>query len=77
MKINELDVVLLKSNEEATIIEKFDNKSFLIEIYNDGIFSLRDISIDEIKQIILQKTPFLANFTGEKIKKNKKRVFLR
>lgn len=55
MKINELDVVLLKSNEEATIIEKFDNKSFLIEIYNDGIFSLRNISIDEIKQILWKR----------------------
>ena len=35
--------------------EKFDNKSFLIEIYNDGIFSLRNISIDEIKQIIWKR----------------------
>lgn len=55
MKINELDVVLLKSNEEATILEKFDDRNFLIEIYIDGIFSLRDITIDEIKQIIWTK----------------------
>ena len=34
MKINELDVVLLKSNEEATIIEKFDNVK--IDIEQDG-----------------------------------------
>ena len=57
MKINELDVVLLKSNEEATILEKFDDRNFLIEIYIDGIFSLRDITIDEIKQIIWTKQP--------------------
>lgn len=55
MKINKLDVVLLKSNEEATILENFDDKNFLTEIYNDGIFSLRDITIDEIKQIIWTK----------------------
>ena len=55
MKINELDVVLLKSSEEATILEKFDDKNFLIEICSDGIFSLRDITIDEIKQIIWTK----------------------
>lgn len=51
MKINELDIVLLKSNEEATILENFDDKNFLIEIYTDGIFTLRDITIDEIKHI--------------------------
>ena len=34
MKINELDVVLLKSNEEATIIEKFDNLFLTSLIYS-------------------------------------------
>ena len=29
MKINELDVVLLKSNEEATILEKFDDRKII------------------------------------------------
>lgn len=57
MKINELDVVLLKSNEEATILENFDDKNFLVEIYKDDISSLRDITIDEIKQIVWSKSP--------------------
>jgi len=55
MKINELDVVLLKSNEEATILENFGDKNFLVEIYKDDISSLRDITIDEIKQIVWSK----------------------
>lgn len=56
MKINELDVVLLKSNEEATILENFCDKNFLVEIYKDDISSLRDITIDEIKQIVWSKS---------------------
>ena len=57
MKINELDVVLLKSNEKATILENFGDKNFLVEIYKDDISSLRDIAIDEIKQIVWSKSP--------------------
>ncbi len=52
MKINELDVVLLKSNEEATILENFGDKNFLIEICKDDISFVRDITIDEIKQVV-------------------------
>ena len=38
--------LIIMSEKLRLAIEKFDNKSFLIEIYNDGIFSLRNIFSD-------------------------------
>lgn len=52
MKINVLDVVLLVTNEKATVIEKFNEENFLVEIYKDDKFSLKDIKLEDVKKII-------------------------
>lgn len=52
MNINVLDVVLLVTNEKATVIEKFNEENFLVEIYKDDKFSLKDIKLEDVKKII-------------------------
>ena len=52
MKVNVLDIVLLKTNEEATVIEKFSEENYLVEIYKDDKFSLKDVRFDDIQKIV-------------------------
>ena len=43
--IEVFDVVLLNTNEQATVLENFGDKNFLVEVYTDGKFVLKDINI--------------------------------
>lgn len=55
--IHELDVVILKSGNSATILECYDNGSaFLAEIFDDNnrTIDVRLIYPDEISEIIYQ-----------------------
>ena len=52
MTVNVLDVVLLVTNEKATVIEKFNEENFLVEIYRDNKFSLKDVKLEDVKKII-------------------------
>jgi hypothetical protein len=49
MEIREYDVVLLKSGEEGTILEIFNQEDFLIELINN---EQKDINISEIEKVL-------------------------
>ena len=49
MEIREYDVVLLKSGEEGTILEIFNQEEFLIELINN---EQKDINISEIEKVL-------------------------
>ena len=50
--IKVFDVVLLNTNEQATVLEKFDDKNFLVEVYTDGKFVLKNINSFEIQKVL-------------------------
>lgn len=50
--IEVFDVVLLNTNEQATVLENFGDKNFLIEVYTDGKFVLKDINFSEIQKVL-------------------------
>ena len=49
MEIREYDVFLLKSGEEGTILEIFNQEEFLIELINN---EQKDINISEIEKVL-------------------------
>ena len=50
--IEVFDVVLLNTNEQATVLENFGDKNFLVEVYTDGKFVLKDINFSEIQKVL-------------------------
>ena len=52
MKINVLDVVLLNTHEEATVIEKFNEENFLVEICKNDKYVLKDVKLEDIEKIV-------------------------
>ena len=52
MKINVLDVVLLNTHEEATVIEKFNEENFLVEICKNDKCVLKDVKLEDIEKIV-------------------------
>lgn len=46
------DVVLLNTNEQATVLENFGDKNFLVEVYTDGKFVLKNINSFEIQKVL-------------------------
>lgn len=49
--INELDVVLLNTKEEVTVLHKYDDFNFLVEDENNEI---KDVELSEIIDIIFR-----------------------
>lgn len=49
--INELDVVLLNTKEEVTVLHKYDDFNFLVEDENHEI---KDVELSEIIDIIFR-----------------------
>jgi hypothetical protein len=52
MEINVLDVVLLNTHEEATVIEKFNEENFLVEICKNDKCVLKDVKVEHIEKIV-------------------------
>jgi hypothetical protein len=52
MEINVLDVVLLNTHEEATVIEKFNEENFLVEICKNDKCVLKDVKVEDIEKIV-------------------------
>ena len=50
--IKVFDVILLNTNKKATVLEKFDDKNFLVEVYTDGKFVLKEINFSEIQKVL-------------------------
>ena len=50
--IKVFDVILLNTNKKATVLEKLDDKNFLVEVYTDGKFVLKDINFSEIQKVL-------------------------
>ena len=46
------DVVLLNTNEQASVLEIFSDKNFLVEVYTDGKFVLKNINSFEIQKVL-------------------------
>ena len=46
------DVVLLNTNEQATVLEIFSDRNFLVEVYTDGEFVLKNINSFEIQKVL-------------------------
>ena len=52
MKINLYDRVLLKDKSEASIVEAFDDKTFLADIDRNGDTDTEEITIEEIEKVL-------------------------
>ena len=50
--IEVFDVVLLNTNEQATVLENFGDKNFLVEVYTNGKFVLKNINSFEIQKVL-------------------------